>query len=88
MHVTSAIHNTAWNVVYGHAMLSNTSELVHLSLGILVHWESTYSGDTKTGHSKSRIIRKLDVFDVRFSNGWHASLDRFIVKNIFAYKTV
>ena len=28
MHITSAIHNTAWNVVYGHAMLSNTAELV------------------------------------------------------------
>jgi hypothetical protein len=23
MHVTSAIHNTAWNVVFGHAMLVN-----------------------------------------------------------------
>ena len=22
MHVTSAIHNTAWNVVYGHAVLA------------------------------------------------------------------
>ena len=28
MHVTSAVHNTAWNVVYGHAMLSNPAELV------------------------------------------------------------
>ena len=23
MHVTSAVHNTAWNVVYGHAVLSS-----------------------------------------------------------------
>jgi hypothetical protein len=28
MHVTSAVHNTAWNVVYGHAMLSNPTEVV------------------------------------------------------------
>ncbi len=25
MHVTSAVHNTAWNVVYGHAVLSSSS---------------------------------------------------------------
>ena len=31
MHITSAVHNTSWNVVYGHAMLSNPTEIVSLS---------------------------------------------------------
>jgi hypothetical protein len=35
MHVTSAVHNTAWNVVYGHAMLSNPAELVRNLMTIL-----------------------------------------------------
>ena len=31
MHLTTAIHNTAWNVVYGHAMLSQVEVEVDLS---------------------------------------------------------
>ena len=48
-----------------------------------------YSGDPKTGDSKSGFIQKPDIFDVRILNGkntkWRpktTSLDRFI-KNFF-----
>ena len=45
-----------------------------------------YSGDPKTGHSKSGIIRKPDVSVFQISNGrncpvfkWSISLDRFCI---------
>ena len=31
MHVTSAIHNTSWNLVHGHAALAGTCSLQELS---------------------------------------------------------
>ena len=41
---------------------------------------SIYSGDPKTGRSKSGIVQKPDVFDVQFSNGRYISQDRFMTK--------
>ena len=58
-------------------------------VGTLDAFNSRYSGDPKTGHSKSGIIQKPDVFDIPFSNGRLASLDHFIVKKyFFVYKMV
>ena len=42
-----------------------------------------YSGDPKTEHSKTGNIRKLDVFDIRYSNGT-ISLDHVMYKTIFS----
>ena len=38
-----------------------TLENLH-ALSKTIQWDSKYSGDLKTGHSKSGIIRKMDIF--------------------------